>query len=445
MKKRYFNTLVAVAILLALWGTITYLDKRQSKQASKVESTPEEKILSVESNHIRSITLKPRDGEAVVLNREGETWGITRPRKLAADQTNVSSFLSSLTSATVDQVVDANPANLKDFGLDSPGFTVEVTTDTKPEKFTLRLGDETPTSGGVYAQVGGSPRVITLASYMKSSLEKKLDDLRDKRALTLDADQLQKIEVQSKGKNYTLVKNPEGVWDLVLPPAVRADRMSVQGIIDQLRNLTMQTVVSDEKKITGQYGFSAPELRVTLSSAKGTQTITLGKKDKEGDRYFAMNSALEPIFTLSSSFLTQFQKDPSSLREKDLFSFSVYDAKRLEVDTPKGHRVFEKQQDKWKQTAPTSKEEPTDKVETLLNRLRDLRADTFPKETNLAALGLASAPYRFQVQFGDKNQTESVEAAKEKDHVYARRSTDPLPAELSKTALDDVEKALGDL
>lgn len=445
MKKRYLNTLVAVGILLALWGTITYLDKRQSKQASKVESPQEEKILNVESNHIRSITLKPRDGEAVVLEREGGNWSIVEPRKLSADQSNVTSFLSSLTSATVDQVVDSKSASLKDFGLDSPSFTVEVSTDAKPEKFALLLGDETPTSGGVYAQVAGSPRVITLASYMKSSLEKKLDDLRDKRALTLDADQLQKIEVQSKGKNYTLVKNPEGIWDLVLPPPVRADRMAVQGIIDQLRNLTMQTVVSDEKKNTGQYGFGAPELRVTLGSPTGSQSLVLGKKGKEGDRYFAMNSALGPVFTLSSSFLTQFQKDPSSLREKDLFSFSAYDAKGLEVDTPQGHRVFEKQQDKWKQTAPSSKDEPTDKVEVLLNRLRDLRADSFPKEPNLTTLGLAKAPYRFQVQFGDKNQTETVEAAKEKDHVYAHRSTDPLPAELSKTALDDVEKALNDL
>ena len=59
--------------------------------------------------------------------------------------------------------------------------------------------------------------------------------------------------------------------------------------------------------------------------------------------------------------------------------------------------------------------------------------------------GLPKPAYRFNVQSGEKNTTEIVEAAKVGDHVYARKSTDPLPSELSKTALDDVEKSLGEL
>lgn len=445
MKQKYINTLVAIALLGALWGTITYLEKRQSRETPKIESSPVEKILVVDSSHIQSFALRPRDGQALTCRREAGNWAIIEPRKLPVDQSGVSSFLNNLTNATVDQVVDPHPANLKDFGLDPPSFTLDVTTDAKPAKLALLLGDETPTSGGVYAQIAGNPRVVTLASYLKSSLEKKLDDLRDKRAFTLDPDQLQKIEAQSKGKTYTLAKNPEGVWDLVLPPPVRADRLTVQGMVDQLRNLSMQTVVAEEKKNPGQYGFGAPTLRLLLSGPKGSQTMVLGKKDKEGDRYFAMNSALGPVFTLSSSFLTQFQKDPAALREKDLFSFSTFDVKRLEVDTPKGHRVFEQQKGKWRQTAPNAKDEDTGKVESFLSHLRDLRADSFPKQGNLATLGLAKPAYRFQVQFGEKNQTEIVEASKTGEHVYARRSTDPLPGELAKTALDDVEKALSNL
>jgi hypothetical protein len=445
MKQKYINTLVAIALLGALWGTITYLEKRQSRETPKIESSPVEKILVVDSSHIQSFALRPRDGQALTCRREAGNWAIIEPRKLPVDQSSVSLFLNNLTNATVDQVVDPHPANLKDFGLDPPSFTLDVTTDAKPAKLALLLGDETPTSGGVYAQIAGNPRVVTLASYLKSSLEKKLDDLRDKRACTLDPDQLQKIEAQSKGKTYTLAKNPEGVWDLVLPPPVRADRLTVQGMVDQLRNLSMQTVVAEEKKNPGQYGFGAPTLRLLLSGPKGSQTMMLGKKDKEGDRYFAMNSALGPVFTLSPSFLTQLQKDPAALREKDLFSFSTFDVKRLEVDTPKGHRVFEQQKGKWRQTAPNAKDEDTGKVESFLSHLRDLRADSFPKQGNLATLGLAKPAYRFQVQFGEKNQTEIVEASKTGEHVYARRSTDPLPGELAKTALDDVEKALSNL
>jgi hypothetical protein len=117
----------------------------------------------------------------------------------------------------------------------------------------------------------------------------------------------------------------------------------------------------------------------------------------------------------------------------------------LEVDTPKGHWAFERQANQWKQTAPKSKNVNSDKMDSFLTHLRDLRADSFPKGGSLADFGLAKPAFRFNVQSGDKNTTEIVEAAKNGDHVYARRSTDPLPGELSKTALDDVEKSLGEL
>ncbi len=445
MKKKYFNTLAALVLLAALWGSFTLYDRRKNAESAKIETSPQEKMFPLESSHIRSLTIKQRDGESFTCRREGNNWSLVEPKKLSADQSSVSALLSSLTTASVEQTVDAHPVNLKDFGLAPPAVTLEVSTDAKPEKFTLLLGDETPTSGGVYAQAGGNPRVVTLASYSKSSLGKTLFDLRDKRAITLDVDQVQRIEAESKDKRWTLAKNPEGVWDLDLPPPVRADRATVDGLIERLRGLSMQTIVAEDKKKAGQYGFGSPALRVKLSGPGGGQTLVLGNKQKEADRIFAENSALDPVFALGSDFLTQFQKDPADLREKDLFSFSSFEVKRVEVETPKGRRVFEQQKDKWKQTAPSAKDVKSDKMDTLLNRLRDFRADSFPKETDLAKFGLAKPPYRFKVQFGEKSRTESVEAGKAGEQVYARRTNDPVVSELPKTALDGIEKALGDL
>jgi hypothetical protein len=445
MRKKYWNTLVALVVLAVLWGAFRYYDKRKARETEKTESKPAEKALSVGSDHIRSFTLKPREGEAFTCARDGKSWVIDEPRKLAADQTAVSSWLGSLTSATVEDVVDAHPSSLKDYGLDRPATVIEVSTDTKPEKFTLRLGDQTPTSSGVYAQIEGNPRVVSLPSYDKSSLEKALFDLRDKRAVTLDADQISRIEAQSKDKRWTVEKNPDGVWDLVLPPPVRADRYSVDGLVSQLRNVTMQAVVAENKKEAGKYGFQSPTLRVTLKAPNGTQTLLLGKKD--GERYDAMNSALDPVFTVENSFLNQFQKDPADFRDKDLFSFSTFNVKNLAVDTPKGHWAFEQQSNKWKETAPKAKDVPNDRMESLINGIHSLRADSFPKASagDLAAFGLNKPTYSFKVQFGDKKQTESVQAAKVGDKVYARRDTDPLPSQLAATALDDIEKKLGEL
>jgi hypothetical protein len=446
MRKKYINTLIALVVLAGLYGAFTYYDRHKSREASKVETPKQDKLFTLDSKHITSITFRPRAGEAVTCQHEGSTWAIAEPKKLSADQGTLSTVLNNLTTATVDEVVEPHASDVKQFGLDPPAYSIEVSTDSNPPKFTLLLGDDTPTSGGIYAQVAGNPRVVTLASYLKSNLEKSLFDLRDRRALTLEADQLQKMQVDSKGKKWTLAKNPEGVWDLVLPPPVRADRFAVDGLINQLRGLNMQSIAAEDKKSLAAYGFGAPELRLELTGPGGAQTLEIGKKDKEGDRYFAMNSALAPVFTLNSSFLTDFEKDPADLRSKDLFSYSSFDAKRLEIDSPKGHSVFEQQKDnQWKQTEGGSKTIPSAKMDTVLSRLRDLRASTFPKGSDLAQFGLTKPLYRFTVRFGEKNQTETVEVSKAGDHVYARLATDPLPCEVSKSAFDDVGKALGDI
>lgn len=442
--KGLLKTLVALIVLVVLWGSFTYYGKRKSRETPKSESKPAERLLPVDASHIQSFTVKPQDGPGFTCAREGKNWSIVAPQKLATDESQVSSFLSSLTSATVNQVADEHPANLKDFGLDPPATTIEVSTSSKPQQFSLLLGDETPTSSGVYAQVAGSPRVVTLSDDMKSSLQKTAFDLRDKRAFTLDTNRIERIDVTAKSKKWSLVKTPDGEWDLNLPPAVRTDRYTADNLVSQLRDLTMLSVVAEEKKEEPKYGLNSPALTVKVAGPSGSQTVVLGKKD--GDHYDAMNSALDPIFTLNSDFFTQFDKDPSDLRDKNLFSLSPLDSRSVEVDGPNGRRVFEKQKDQWKETLPGAKNESTDKMEAFLMELGDLRATSFPKgnSTDLAKYGLAKPSYTFKVQSTD-NKTETVEVGIAAGQYYARRSTDALPSEISKSSLDDITKALGSL
>lgn len=445
MKKKYLPTLIAAALLAALVGGAMYWEKHKGAEPPKPESgASTEKLLPVEIKHIQSFTIKNSSGDILACQREGGGWAITEPKKFAADGTAIESLLTGLVGTSVDQVVDPKPASLHDFGLDVPSLTLEVTTNAKPEKFSLSLGDETPTGGGVYALMGGNPRVVTLASSLKSSLDKNVFDLRDKRIVSIPSGQINRIEVASKSGRWMLTKNPQGIWDLALPPAVRADRFTAEGIVSRLESGMMQSVVAEDKKDTAHYGLGAPEATVKISGAGVTETLTIGHK--EGSRYYAMNSALDPVFMLDGNFLTDYEKKGSDVRAKDLFTYSTFEVKRLEVLSPAGPRTFEKQAgNKWKQTAPAAKDVPAEKVEALLDKLRDLRAESFPSSEKLDQYGLAQPAYRFKADFGDKNETETVEAATAGEHSYARRSTDILPSEISKATLDEIAKALKEL
>ena len=65
----------------------------------------------------------------------------------------------------------------------------------------LLIGDDTPTGGAAYAMVSGDPRVFTIATYAKTSLDKSLNDLRDKRLLTVNPEKISRIELVRKNQD----------------------------------------------------------------------------------------------------------------------------------------------------------------------------------------------------------------------------------------------------
>jgi hypothetical protein len=441
--KRYVNTLIAVIVLAGLWAGFNYYNKRKGKETSAEANKPKELVVPVKQDQVKSFTIAPREGEAITCALDGKAWTITQPRPLAADQNAITSYVGSLIGVDVTSVVDARPTNLKDFGLDPPSAVLTVSTSGTPSEVKLLLGDSTPTGDGLFAQVAGNPRLIVLPGYAKSTLTKTLFDLRDRRVMTLDNDQIQRLDVTAPGKSFTLTKNPDGVWDLVLPPAVRAETFAVQNILSGVQGLAMASLLKEEKSGAGDYGFGKPTLTVKFTAPSGSQTITVGKKD--GTNYDAMNSALAPVFTVPADFVTRFQADPATLRAKSFFNFSSFDAKNVDITTPREHRVFEQKDFKWKQTSPAAKDETTEKMEDLLNGLTGMQAVSFPKAGSLAAFGLSKPLYTFKVTYGDKNTVEIVNVGSASDHYYAARSTDAVPGEISKTNLDSVDKALGAL
>jgi len=81
MRQKYWNTLIALVTLAALWAIITYLDRRASRQAAKIETPKEEKIFALDSKHITSLAFRPRAGEVVTCRRGGGHVGDCRTQE----------------------------------------------------------------------------------------------------------------------------------------------------------------------------------------------------------------------------------------------------------------------------------------------------------------------------------------------------------------------------
>src|ERR1035441_4867753 len=178
--------LVAVAVLAVLGGLIWWSNKKQSA-ASKTPTDTTTKLLSIPDDQFQEIRIKKLTGELQDLRRVNGKWQLTQPTQLSADPDTVGSMVSTLSALNADKLIEDKAADLQPYGLQLP--TLDITVVKKDGKSNeLLIGDDTPTGSGAYAKPAGDPRVFTVASFTKTSLDKTPTHLRRKRPLTSAAD-----------------------------------------------------------------------------------------------------------------------------------------------------------------------------------------------------------------------------------------------------------------
>src|ERR1700682_3543538 len=174
--------LIAAVVLAALSGVLYWSNRHPaSENTAKASIDTPPKILNLKQEDISKIEIKKMGGEELALAKgDAGKWQITAPKPLGADQEAVSSLLSSVSSLNSDRLVEDKAADLGQYGLTQLSLERAVTRkDSKPQK--LLLGDDTPAGSAVFAKLEGDPRVFTVATYNKTSIDKTANDLRDKR------------------------------------------------------------------------------------------------------------------------------------------------------------------------------------------------------------------------------------------------------------------------
>jgi len=235
--------MIAVVLLAALAGVVWWSNKKQDA-ASKTPADTSTKMLTIPDDQFQEIRIRKLTGETIDLQRESGKWRMTAPSPLAADQDAVTSMVSTLSSLNADKVVEDNAADLNPYGLHIP--TVDVTIIRKDGKSDqLLVGDDTPTGSGAYAKLGSNAKIYTVSSAVKTGVDKRPDDLRDKRLLTFDSDKLTRVELQAKGAPVEFGKNGSNEWQILKPSPMRADSSSVESLVGKLKDAKMDVLNPD--------------------------------------------------------------------------------------------------------------------------------------------------------------------------------------------------------
>jgi hypothetical protein len=427
--------LIAVVLLAVLGGLIWWSNKKEAA-ASKSPATTETKILTIPEDQIQEIKIQHANGDIVDLRRDTGKWRIVQPKALAADPDTSSSLVSALTSVTADKTIEDKATDISPYGLNHPILDVTV---TKKDGTTveLLLGDDTPNSSGSYAKLPKDPRVFTVLSFVKTSLDKNVNDLRDKRLMAFDSDKLTRVELTAKGQPVEFSKNGQNEWEIIKPRPLRADSTQVDTLIGKLKDAKMDATVSadDAKKAAAAFASGTKVATATVTDSSGTQTLEV-RKDKDKN-YYAKGSAVEGIFKITSDVGDALDKGADDFRNKKIFDFGFTDPSKLEIKNGAGAAVtYTKSGDKW---MSGSKAMDNSTVQNLIDKLRDLSATKFPAE------GGGAPAFEATVTSNSGKRVEKAAITKQGTQYFAKRENEPSIYELDSKAVEDLQKAASDV
>jgi uncharacterized protein DUF4340 len=425
--------MIAIVVLAGLTGALYWSNKQKPAETASADAPP--KILTLKQEDISKIDLKKKGGDELVLAKGGSgKWQITAPKPLGVEQSAVSPMLSTLSSLTAGRLVEEKASDLGQYGLSDPALAAVITEkDNKTHE--LLLGDQTPAGSAVYAKLDGDPRVFTLASYNKSSIDKSVNDLRDKRLLTVDAEKISKVELIAKKEHIEFGRN-KNAWQIVKPKPLRADDGQVEQLVRTLTDARMDLGGADQdpKKIAAAFASATPVATAKVTAESGTQELQV-RKNK--DDYYAESSVVEGVYKVPSSLGKGLDKTLEDFRNKKLFDFGFSDPNKIEIhDGPKTYFLTKGGDDWWN---GNGKKLDAGSAQSVVDKLRDLSASRFMDS------GFTTPAIELTVLSNDGKRIEKVQIARKDAAYVARREGDSSLYALDAQPVTDLEKAAEDM
>jgi hypothetical protein len=432
---KFRGLLAGVVVLAALGGAAWWSEKKQKAEAGKPPADAPPKILTIPEDQFKQIQLIKKASDTTTLSKADGKWQIVQPKPLAADQDSVSSLVSSLSSLASDRVIEDQGSDLSSYGLSAPNEQVTITRkDGKAQ--TLLIGDDTPTGSGAFAKLENDPRVFTIPTYVKSSLEKSSKDLRDKRLLTFNSDKLTRVDLAAKGQNLEFGKNNQNEWQILKPRPLRADGLQVDELVRKLKDAKMDASVSDAdaKKAGAEFAIGTRVAIASVTDVSGTQQLEV-RKDKDKN-YYAHSSAVEGFYKAPSDLGDGLDKGIDDFRNKKLFDFGWNDPGKLEIRNSAAQATYQKSGEKW---MSGSKQMDAPSIQALVDKLRDLTS------TKFLDAGIGPVLFEATVTSGDGKRVEKVSIWKQGNNYFARREGEPSVYALDTKPVEDLQKAATDV
>ncbi len=428
--------LLAIGILLA--GYI-YLVEIKQKSETEQKKEAARRLFHFTEDSVQTVEIINRNGE-FQFQKEDTGWQLVSPLKTEADETALHSLFNSLENLKSERRFPISREKVADFGLLHPAVVLRVALQNG-SKDSLRLGDNTPVGGYVFASKTDTV-VLIVEKSIKAALGKSLQDWRDKRLLHFEKPLVSEVVIHREQETIRFVRKEDGNWwiaNIERP----AEDYTVTNILDKLNSQGARNFIDNPSKNLRRYGLQSPAYRVEVVTDDNhpRQVLRIGKKVDDG--YYARDDSRRPIFEVNTALVDELKKPVNDFRDKDL-------VKNLDTEGINGvvvaynDTVLTCRKDsggRWYLDEPGMPPADGDRIKTLLDNISYARISDFVVDNpaDLQRYGLDHPALKTQLFSDDSLLVEIRIGKKAGARYYAMTSRFPSVYVVAKSVYDDLK------
>ncbi|MBI2525536.1 MAG: DUF4340 domain-containing protein [Candidatus Rokubacteria bacterium] len=378
-----WKSLVVLVLLAAGLGGFYYYDTYRLAPAREKAESAKGRLWQVEPKDIEALTLK-RKADTVKLKRAGDAgWEMLEPVKTRGDRSTVDGLVTTLATIRVDREIDSDPGKLGEFGIEPPEAQVTLEVKGRSEPLVLLVGGKSPTGAWVYGKQASKPAVLALSEIVGRDVARPVADLRDKTVLSFERQKLTAVELEVAGDRMTVEARDAGQWQITKPRALKADADLMADFLDKLGGARAKEFVDEAPKSLRPYGLDRPAT-VTLwlgkDKERSSRTLLLGRQDKDKKGVYVMRQGEPGVLLVGEELWTAVPKTVGVLRDKVVVAYAYDKVAKVSLEHAGDRVTIEREGSQWKLTSPEPLKADPGAVNSLLWRIRDLRASGFLAE-----------------------------------------------------------------
>ena len=414
---KFRNTVILLVILIALSVYLYVVEIKQYEKEKKQEEIAEQ-LFHFEADSIETFEVENQYGNFEFKKIQGE-WRITRPVYTDAEENTITSALNNLRDAKKERDFVINFQELKNYGLADGVLRVNLIL-ADGTRDTLLIGDKTPVGSSVFAAKVDT-LVYTISQNIKTSLDKKLFDWRFKNLLQFKRDDVNKIIIKKKNRNWEFDKMGSSDWQInaLNRPA---DAGKLNSLLSKLSSNRAKAFVDEEGVELKKYGLSPSpyQIELILGPEKGKKILSVS--NEVNGKYYAKDDSRKPIFEIDSTLVKDIDKPLTEYRSKDFVKLTTDEVDKIILEYSDTTMTCEKDTSgEWYLAQDGMLKLKKYKVTSFLSNIHFTKIKEYVEDDNIRPnrYGLDNPAVRIQLFEGESPLLTATFGNSKGDQIYA--------------------------